>query len=57
MKPFNKIKYLNDIKELDNLNLYQDKDVNRMHDVYQNKLIKITDKNAPYITLSKNSQN
>ena len=53
MKTFNKAKYLNDIKKLDNLNLYQYKDVNKMHDVYQNKLIEVTDKNAPYITLSK----
>ena len=41
------------IKELDNLNLYQHKDVNKMHDVYQNKLIEIIDKSAPNITLSK----
>ena len=52
MKTF-KAKYFNDIKELDNLNLYQYKDVNKMCDVYQNKLIEIIDKNARYITLSK----
>ena len=57
MKTFNKTKYLNGIKELDNLNLYQYEDVNKMHDVYQNKLIEVIDKNFPYITLSKNSQN
>ena len=57
MKTFNKTKYLNGIKELDNLNLYQYEDVNKMHDVYQNKLIEVIDKNSPYITLSKNSQN
>ena len=53
MKNFDKTKYLSDIKEVDNLNLYQDKDVNKMYDVYQNKLIEITEKNVPYITLSK----
>ena len=57
MKTFNKPKYLNGIKELDNLNLYQYEDVNKMHDVSQNKLIEVIDKNSPYITLSKNSQN
>ena len=57
MKTFNKTKYLNGIKELDNLNLYQYEDVHKMHDVYQNKLIEVIDKNSPYITLSKNSQN
>ena len=57
MKTFNKTKYLNSIKELDSLNLYQYEDVNKMHDVYQNKLIEVIDKNFPYITLSKNSQN
>ena len=57
MKTFNKTKYLNSIKELDSLNLYQYEDVNKMHDVYQNKLIEVIDKNSPYITLSKNSQN
>ena len=53
MKTFGKAKYLNDIKEPDNLNLYQYKDVDEMYNVYQNKLIEIIDKNAPYITLSK----
>ena len=53
MKTFDKTKYLNDIKELDNLNIYQYKDVDKMYDVNQNKLIEVTDKNAPYITLSK----
>ena len=53
MKTFDKAKYLNDIKEPDNLNLYQYKDVDEMYDVYQNKLIEIIDKNASYITLSK----
>ena len=53
MKTFDKAKYLNDIKEPDNLNLYQYKDVDEMYNVYQNKLIEIIDKNAPYITLSK----
>ena len=57
LKTFNKTKYLNSIKELDSLNLYQYEDVNKMHDVYQNKLIEVIDKNSPYITLSKNSQN
>ena len=56
MKTFDKAKYLNDIKEPDNLNLYQYKDVDEMYNVYQNKLIEIIDKNAPYITLSKKKQ-
>ena len=46
MKTFDKAKYLNDIKELNNLSLYQYKDVDKMYDVYQNKLIEIIDKNA-----------
>ena len=53
MKTFDKTKYLNDIKKLDNLNLHQYKDVDKMHDVYQNKLIEIIDKNVPYTILSK----
>ena len=53
MKTFDKAKYLNGIKELDNLNLYQYKDIDKMYGVYQNKLIEIIDKNVPYITLSK----
>ena len=50
MKTFDKAKYL---KELNNLSLYQYKDVDKMYDVYQNKLIEIIDKFAPYITLLK----
>ena len=53
MKTFDKAKYLSGIKELDNLNLYQYKDIDKMYGVYQNKLIEIIDKNVPYITLSK----
>ena len=53
MKTFDKTKYLNNIKELDNLNLYHYKDVHKMYNVYQNKLIEIAVKNAPYISLSK----
>ena len=53
METFDKEKYLNDIKEIDNLNLYQYKDVDKMYGVYQNKLIELTHKNASYITLSK----
>ena len=53
METFDKEIYLNDIKELDNLNLYQYKDVDKMYGVYQNKLIELIDKNASYITLSK----
>ena len=53
MKTFDKTKYLNNIKQLDNLNLYQYIDVDKMYDVYQNKLIEIVVKNAPYIFLSK----
>ena len=34
-------------------NFYQYKDVGKMYDVYQKKLIDIIDKNAPYMTLSK----
>ena len=48
MKTFDKAKYLSDIKEVDNLNLYQDKDVNKMYDVCQNKLIEKTEK-IPHI--------
>ena len=52
MKTFDKIKYLNDIKRLDDVNLYQYKDVDKMYDAYHKKLIKIIDKKAPYIALS-----
>ena len=48
MKTFDKAEYLNDIKELDNLNLYQYRDLDKMYDVYQNNLIEIIDRNAPY---------
>ena len=53
MKNFDQEKYIQDIKELDNLNLHQYKDVNIVLDVFQNKLIEIIDSNDPYITLSK----
>ena len=56
MKTFDKAKYLNGIKDIDNLNFYQYKDVDKMYDVYQNKTIEIIEKYAPYITLSKNNQ-
>ena len=42
--------------KLDNLIPCQYKDVNKINDVYQNKLIEIIDKNAPYISLWKNNQ-
>ena len=53
MKSFNQEKYIQDIKELDNLNFHLYKDVNDMFNIFQNKLIEIIDSNAPYITLSK----
>ena len=57
MKTFDKANYLNDIKELDILNLYQYKSVDKMYDVYQSKLIEIIDKNVPYLTLPKKKKN
>ena len=53
MKNFNQEKYIQDIKELDNLNFNLYKDANDMFNIFQNKLIGIIDSNAPYITLSK----
>ena len=53
MKNFNQEKYIQDIKELDNLNFHLYKDANDMFNIFQNKLIGIIDSNAPYITLSK----
>ena len=53
MKNFDQEKYIQDIKELVNLNSHKFKDVNNMSDVFQNKLIEIIDNNAPYIILSK----
>ena len=52
MKNFNQEKYIQGIKELDNLNFHLYKGVNTMF-IFQNKLIEIIDSNAPYITLSK----
>ena len=53
MKNFNQEKYIQGIKELDNLNFHLYKGVNTMFIVFQNKLIEIIDSNASYITLSK----
>ena len=53
MKSFNQEKYIQDIKELDNLNFHLYKDANDMFNIFQNKLIGIIDSHAPYITLSK----
>ena len=35
MKTFDKTKYLNDTKELDNLNPYQYKNIHKVYDVYK----------------------
>ena len=53
MKIFDRAKYLNDNKKLNNLNLYQYKDLDNMYDAYHNKLIEIPDKNALFIILLK----
>ena len=47
MKNFNHKKYIQDIKELDNLNFHLYEDVNDMFNFFQNKLIEIIDSNAP----------
>ena len=51
MKKFDHKKYIQNIKELDNLHLHQYKDVNIMFKVFQNKLIEIIDSSGPGITL------
>ena len=51
MKKCGHKKYIQDIKELDNLYLRQYKDVNIMFKVFQNNLIEIIDNSAPCITL------
>ena len=52
MKNFNQEKYLEDLKEIENLNLLQYKNANVMFNVYQYKLINIIDKRAPSRVLS-----
>ena len=42
MKKFDREKYSHDIKELDNLDLYQHNDGSKMLDPYQNKLNEMT---------------
>ena len=56
IKNSNREKYIQDIKELDNLNFHRCKDVNTMFNVFQNKLIEIVGSNAPYVTLSKKTE-
>ena len=53
MKNFNQNKYLEDVKEIEKLNLLQYKNANMIFNVYQNKLINIMDKYAPYRILRK----
>ena len=50
---FNKEKYLEYLKELENLHLQKHKNVNQMLNVYHDKLLLIINKHAPYETLSK----
>ena len=47
MKIFNQEKYLEDLREIENLNLLQYKNANVMFNVYQYKLINIIDKGPP----------
>ena len=56
MKNFNQEKYLEDLKEIENLNLLQYKNANVMFNVYQYKLINIIDKRAPSRVLSRKEQ-
>ena len=56
MKNFNQDKYLDDLKEIANLNLLQYKNANVMFNVYQDKLINIIDKHTPYRILSRKEQ-
>ena len=56
IKNSNREKYIQDIKELDNLNFHRCKDINTMFNVFQNKLIEIVGSNAPYVTLSKKTE-
>ena len=56
MKNFNQDKYLEDLKEIANLNLLQYKNANVMFNVYQDKLINIIDKHIPYRILSRKEQ-
>ena len=53
MKNFNQNKYLEDVKEIEKLNLLQYKNASMIFNVYQNKLINIIDKYAPYRILRK----
>ena len=50
MKKIGQENYIQDIKELDNLNLHQFKDVNSMFDASQNNLIEIIDINNSSIS-------
>ena len=50
MKKIGQENYVQDIKEMDNLNLHQFKDVNSMFDASQNNLIEIIDINNSSIS-------
>ena len=50
---FDKDKYLEDLKELEDLHLQKHNNVNQMFNVYHDKLLLIINKHAPYKTLSK----
>ena len=56
MKNLNQNKYLKDLKEIENLNLLKYKNADVMFNFYQDKLISIIDKHAPYRTLSRKEQ-
>ena len=53
MQQFEKGKFLKDLEELKNLDLWQYKDCNVMYNKFHEKYLKITDENKPYKILSK----
>ena len=53
MQQFEKGKFLKDLEELKNLDLWQYKDCNVMYNKFHEKYLKITDESKPYKILSK----
>ena len=53
MTHFAQKKYLTDLTKLDSLILQDYSNINELYEGYQDKLVEIIDKNAPFKTLSK----
>ena len=56
MSHFNGCFYQQDLEELKKLDMFKHKTLNEMFNVFHEKLLEITDKNAPFKTLTKRKE-